>query len=584
MVEQRPIKVFRRIQLPFMGGVRTPPLLLKAQQLSIGHKIYWGYGIALGIAVAGVVVGLIVGNRVQTNAQQKLSTATQQMELMSRLLFVSSQFQPQREFVPVRRNQSRLLKAKDRFENRVETVEWLLIKIARSTTPNTADSTQVFLDAYKLIFDDYVTEQKRILDIAKLEASTEQTLTASEVADQLESELNDFVVRPEAVRFFRYTNEIASLLEVVNQDSIAAQAAFFRANGLRTQIIVVSMLLSAVLATVLAIITGQAIIQPIRQVTSVAQTVTETGNFEQRAPEIMGRGEIAVLSTALNQLIAWVDEYMEELKQAQAQLIQSEKMSSLGQMTAGIAHEINNPVNFISGNLPHVNSYVENLLKLIQLYEACIDHPSPQIKKLSDEIDFDFLREDLPNALASINIGVDRIQKLVLSLRSFSRVDESTSKEVDIHEGIDNTLILLSSQLKQGIKVIKDYGEIPPIECYPAQLNQVFMNLLANSIDALLEDCEKPDKQIKIRTRSHFNMVSIEIQDNGVGILDDLRKKLFDPFFTTKAVGKGTGLGLAISYQIIKKHSGSIDLDSHLGIGTSFVVKIPHRISAGSDD
>lgn len=569
--------VARQIQLGLNVISSQSKLLLRAQQVSIGQKIYLGYGIALGIAIAGVILGLIVGELVQRDAQQKLKAATRQTALMSRLLLINNQFQPQREFIPVRRNQSRLARAKQKFEARVEIVEQLLSEITQDTPQAPTHSTHVFLDAYMAVFTDYVVAQRKIIYTET--SAVGQNLSESEYAEWLEHELNDFVVRPTAVLFFRYTNEIASLLEAANQDSIAAQLAFAQANQLRACIILGSMLLSVVLAAILALITGQAIIQPIRQVTGIAQTVTETGDFEQRVPEIAGRSETAVLSKALNQLIAWVDEYMRELKQTQAQLIQTEKMSSLGQMVAGIAHEINNPVSFIAGNLPHVNDYAEDLMKLIQLYDESIVDPPPEIKDLANEIDLDFLKEDLPKTLNSMDMGVERIQQLVVSLRNFSRVDGSTSKAVDIHEGIDNTLVLLGNRLKHGIDVIKHYGNLPLIECYPAQLNQVFMNLLANAIDALLEVTEQPHKQIVICTEALPQEILITIQDNGIGIPHELKKKLFDPFFTTKPVGQGTGLGLAISYKIVEKHHGTIEVDSPNQEGTKFTIKIPKKIS-----
>jgi signal transduction histidine kinase len=272
-----------------------------------------------------------------------------------------------------------------------------------------------------------------------------------------------------------------------------------------------------------------------------------------------------------------LSEALHELKHTQAQLIQSEKMSSLGQMVAGLAHEINNPVNFIYGNLEHAKSYTQDLLELLGLYQQEYPEPTTAIAAEVEEIDLDFLTEDLPKILTSMKMGTERIREIVVSLRNFSRLDESYFKPVDIHEGLESTLLILNNRIRKGIEIVKCYGDLPPIECYPAQLNQVFMNVLANAIDALQESepgIESPT--ITLRTELlDRKEVCIRIIDNGPGIPKSLQNQLFDPFFTTKPVGKGTGLGLAISYQIIDKHQGRIELFSEPGEGTEFAIVIP---------
>ncbi|MBD2043119.1 GAF domain-containing protein [Microcoleus sp. FACHB-672] len=286
---------------------------------------------------------------------------------------------------------------------------------------------------------------------------------------------------------------------------------------------------------------------------------------------------------------------LHDLQQSQAQLIQTEKMSSLGQLVAGVAHEINNPVNFIYGNLNYANNYIKELLQLVMLYKKHYPNPVSEIEELSEEIDLDFLNEDLPKLLASMKMGADRIRQIVLSLRNFSRLDQAEMKRVDLHEGLDNTLLILQNRLKAhgaypGVEVVKEYGQLPQVECYAGQMNQVFMNILSNAIDALEESVlsgywktgklpESTTPTIWIHTEiSHPNYVTVRIADNGPGMSESVRSRLFDPFFTTKPVGKGTGLGLSISYQIVvDKHGGAIFCLSEPGQGTEFRIDIPVR-------
>ncbi len=267
-----------------------------------------------------------------------------------------------------------------------------------------------------------------------------------------------------------------------------------------------------------------------------------------------------------------------ELQHTQSHLIQSEKMSSLGQLVAGIAHEINNPVNFIHGNLTYFSDYAQGLLTLINLYQECHPTSDPKIKTLMQDLDLEFLAEDLPKTLTSMKVDVERIRKIVLSLRNFSRQDESEMKPVDIHEGIDSALLILESRLKprgkhSGIRIVKEYGNLPLVECYASQLNQVFMNILANALDAV-ENQKKPGI-ITIHTEVSDSEVVIRISDNGPGMSEEVRARLFDPFFTTKSVGKGTGLGLSISHQIIEKHGGVLKCLSQPGQGAIFWIQIP---------
>ena len=278
---------------------------------------------------------------------------------------------------------------------------------------------------------------------------------------------------------------------------------------------------------------------------------------------------------------------LQELQRTQSQLIHNEKMSSLGQLVAGIAHEINNPVSFIYGNLTHTHTYIESLLELIDIYqENCCDDNIPQAIEKIEEIDLHYIREDVPNLINSMKIGASRIRDIIKSLRIFSRLDESKIKKIDIHESLDITLMILVQKLG-SIQVTKDYGKLPLVYCYAGELNQVFLHLITNAIDALSTGVDesfesKQAPTIRITTEiDAANKVIISISDNGVGMKDNIKQKIFDPFFTTKPVGQGTGMGLSICHQIItEKHRGKLECISSLGEGTKLIICIPCIISS----
>ncbi|MBE9101000.1 sensor histidine kinase [Vacuolonema iberomarrocanum] len=536
--------------------------------LSIANKIILGYGISLGIAVLGTTTGLLVGDYYEAKARHSQQVAHKQAQLLSQLQVTVLQLRPEREFLPSIWEESRFRSARTESFERLNDVENLLTEVRASADLQTMSSMQGFLTGFETEIDAYRSDLEAIVG-----GVDPDTIDAT-VASQVERQITGLVDSPTYLRLFRFSIELTEFVEQAEEESLRANLALDRAGRLETQIILGSMALSIAIAGLLSIYISRTITRPIKQVTAVAKEVTEQGDFSLRAP-VTTQDEVGVLSVALNDLIQRIADHTRELRETQTHLIQSEKMSSLGQMVAGVAHEINNPVNFIYGNLVHTRDYTENLLRLIHLfrdYYPTLDEP---LKHEIEAVDLEFIEQDLPKLLDSMKIGADRIRQIVLSLRNFSRLDEAEMKAVDLHEGLDSTLLLLSNRLKLGIHIAKSYGDLPLVECYPAQINQVFMNIVSNAIDSLLDCGKNVEKTVTITTNVRSTNAIVQIHDNGIGIPEMLLGKLFDPFFTTKPIGRGTGLGLAISYQIIHKHHGEIKVDSEPGVGTTFSIIIP---------
>ena len=595
------------------------------QKLSVAQKIGFGYAIAIGVGVLGTFTGTFIGDYFQYQAIEVERQVDEEVELFNELKSAILKARiHQQQFIPLLEEPVDLQKEFTNFRKQTDDAKegWDELESFSKeiSTNNLKHSSQVsaFLQTYDGVQDAYFEEVEQLIkQIGLLNLkSPAQIQTAQKL-------LLDFTNSSTALKLDVIAGELSELAEAAEEDDEEADAALAQAQETRRFIVFGTNLISIVLATLLAIYTTKTITLPIINLTHIAEETTRDSNFNLQAP-VITEDEIGILAISLNQLIIRVNfllkeqekaqEQLElanlnlekkvqerteklattlkELQYTQAQLIQKEKMSSLGQLVAGIAHEINNPVNFIHGNPDYTKDYLQDLLSLVELYQIEYPNPTEAIEEEMENIELEFLQEDLPNILYSMQTGSERIREIVKSLRTFSRLDEADYKKVDIHESIESTLMILQSRLKAKperceITVIKNYEKLPFVECYAGQLNQVFLNLLFNAIDVLEEKIKKSNNspflapQISISTKIlDSQLIAIHIADNGLGMTEEIRENIFNPFFTTKPVGQGTGLGLAVSYQIVvDKHHGELKCSSTPGEGTEFVIEIPARQS-----
>ncbi|MUH01412.1 HAMP domain-containing protein [Scytonema sp. UIC 10036] len=550
-------------------------------QLGIRQKITYGYALAIGIAILGATAGKVIEYYYQVQAKKQLAESQEIILLLNNLQASTLQAHTQTpKLIYFLTEPVRLELEYSRFLEYIAAVNRLLYQTKKSleildSEPNIDNNKEKTLSMKNSIrtYIDSIKEYAQKLEVLEKESASTWSTNTTDLVSLLsvtkKSKKLDLAVN-------KVSQEMSLLItEIQDKEAKTTLKALERSQAIGTLILALGLMLAAGLATLLAMYTSWMIASPIEATTKIAQQVTKESNFTLFAP-VTTKDEVGQLTTSLNQLIQRVADYTEELNLAQSQLIQTEKMSSLGQMVAGIAHEINNPINFIYGNIEHTKNYIQDLLELIYLYQDKYPQFETQIESRIEEIELEYIISDLPKILGSMKMGAERIRQLVLSLRNFSRLDEAEVKSVDLHEGIDNTLLILSNRLKEEIEIIKKYGDLPLVECYPAQINQVFMNLLSNAIDALLGASEKFQKQIVIQTKViNSDSIKVEIRDNGVGIPLEIQNKIFDPFFTTKPVGSGTGLGLSVCYQIIEKHGGKIFVKSEPNQGTEFAVSLP---------
>ncbi|MBD2498507.1 sensor histidine kinase [Nostoc sp. FACHB-280] len=598
------------------------------QRLQVGQKIACGYGIALSVAVGGTLAGSLLGDYHNQIALEAQKDALQEIQLINHLKIVELTTRNKRQQLITYLDNPQLLQ-QEVLELRQSITEfrktWSQLQVLEGNTyTKHGDSeeeiaiVQDFMQTYRGVPEAYLQKVEELL------ASFKQENWQPKNTQKVEQQLINFGRSQAVYQINNFAEALTQMVERAAGEYGDAEEVLASAQKLRSQIIMTSLVLSVLLAAFLAFYTSRAIAQPIQTLTQTVKHSLQTSDFDVQVAVTAG-DEVGVLATSFNQLIQSIKQLLaeqqkanqylenqvvqrtqelqannqhlqktlEELHRTQSQMVQSEKMSALGQMVAGVAHEINNPVSFIYGNLNYIKEYTQDLVKLIRSYQECYPNPPQALKTEVDELELEFLHEDLQKIVHSMEMGAVRIREIVKSLRNFSRLDEAEFKEVSIHEGIDSTLMILQYRLKDQpshpqIQVFKECGLLPLVECYAGQINQVFLNILTNAIDALEEIHQKsPDQPLTIliqTQRKSETDILITITDNGIGIPESVQSKLFDPFFTTKVVGKGTGLGLSISYQIItEKHQGKLWCESILGKGTKFFIQIPIQQNFSSE-
>ncbi|NEP79715.1 MAG: histidine kinase [Okeania sp. SIO3B3] len=562
------------------------------KRLSIAQKFGYSYAVALGVAVIGIIIGLVVSEYYEKQALQTLNITDEQSRILNDLeKYVLGMKSHPQNLVPVLAKKIWFDFEKAKFLGYVskvgENLEQLAIFIDKYPD-NLAVETEEYqqlLESYQRVTDAYVERINLLWE--EIDPGNLNLEEIPQAQQRIVAYLGEKVTTQIDVKFDRLSQTLTSIVRIAEAQESQAHHALNQAIQLKTQIIIISILTSLGVAIFLAIYISRVIANPLKQLSEVSQQVIHESNFQVQAT-VNTEDEVGLLAISLNQLILWVGEYTKRLQQTQLQLIQTEKMSSLGKMVGGVAHEINNPVSFIYGNIEYAEEYVDRLLELVRLYQQHYPQPDSEIQDYLEEVDVDFLAEDFIKVLSSMKTGAERIKQIVLSLKNFSHLDESGIKFVNLQEGIENTLVILNDRLR-AIKVVKNYGELSLVECYPAKINQVFLDIILNSIDAVNQSESQFQESkidfvptIKIQTEKiDGDRVKVSFWNNGPVIPSNIIKKLFDPFFTTKPVGQGRGLGLTNCYQIIQQHCGKIEVISNSEQGTEFTITLPTNIKSG---
>ncbi|UNU23561.1 sensor histidine kinase [Microcoleus vaginatus] len=562
--------------------------------LSIHDKICRGYALALCVAIGGTAVGMLVGTHYYriTNNQVHIDRESQ---LLNKLQVALLRTQNSQQWLIYGLQQPQTFDSKYKeLQNNISSLKVLFAEFKKPNSRERIEGIKKIRKTGDSLLVNYIYPLERVnKKISKLPNNPAQQNIKRKL-------LLNFDRDKIGLQLDRAVNDIAEIIDRAQEQEDAGREALLQAQALRVQIILGSMALSIVVAALLAGFTSRAIAKPLAAVTKIAQRVTEESNFQLQVP-VTSTDEVGVLAASLNQLIQKVNHLLEELKsEQQTQILQNEKMATLGRMLAGVAHEVNNPINFIYANIDPARHYVEDILDLLKTYETEIPNPPAAVIAKGEEIDIDFLKEDLSKIFDSMQLGAERAKAIILSLKDFSRLDDAAPHPVDLHACIDSSLLILNSRIKQGIEIVCNYGNIPTVEGYMGLLYQVFVNLLNNALDAVEEKAkieksrseeakkqsasesmkqEAPSFSPRIVIATEYlddDSVVVRISDNGMGIAPESQEKMFETFFTTKPRGVGTGLGLAIGREIIvKKHGGTINFWSEVGMGTEFSIALP---------
>ena len=573
------------------------------RRLKLREKIAAGYLSVLSISMCGVLLGYWLSDYFEYKTIKTVDGISESLDLLNHLQVDLLRTQNYKYRLMSRSDSDSLKNSLDELKHHQEELRttWLALQAQAKAPPTVygvknpaSDPVQGFLVRNRNAFDTYFYNLERLL--SDLEAQRLNSADSNVSILYLSESMSSIDMSGVDTLF----EELRSLIQQTRAQANEASALIESTDLLSFYITSGFILASLGIAMLLIFRQSRAITSPLLALSQVARRVTDSQNFELQAP-VLASDEVGDLAISMNKLISSVhdllqqlesrnrdiskqklslEQALEALKAAQIQLIQSEKMSALGSLVAGVAHEINNPVSFIYGNIEHASQHIEDLFTLLSTYQSCYPEPPPAVRTCAEEIDLAFLSEDLHKVMQSMSIGAERINQIVLSLRTFSRMDESEYKTVDLHSGLDSTLLMLDHRLKangsrSAIRVIKAYGDLPPVACYAGQINQVFMSILTNAIDAL-EEAKTRGGEIAIATSEQNSQVVIAIANNGPSIPAATQSKLFDPFFTTKAVGKGTGMGMAISYQIVvDKHGGQLLCESSIECGPKFTIRLP---------